>query len=109
MEKLNTGYLYNDKRIPNWGVIIIAIITGIVVYYFSTRNIGNSEPIKQTIEVKTAKRDSIISSVKNNSTQAAKKGDSLVKLLKNEPWRLSPEDMKDSTIVKYLKNYRYEE
>lgn len=105
METEKTPY-----RLPNWAVIAIAIIVGLTVYYFSTRSTNEpAKVIKTAIEAKTAKRDGIITEVKNNSTQAVKRGDSLVELLKHEPWKLSQQDMKDSAVVNFLKNYRYEE
>ena len=68
-----------------------------------------TETFKPRIEAKKQEIKDITADIKEHSKQSVKKGDSLVKLLEKEPWKLSSEDMKDSTIVNYLKNYRYEE
>lgn len=99
-----------SNRLPNWAVLAIAIVVGLTVYYASTRKsaLPVETVIKTQVQTKTVTRDSIVTVIKNNSTAGSKKGDSLVNLLKHEPWKLSNQDMKDSTVVNFLKNYRYE-
>ena len=90
---------------------IIAIITIILIskHFLIDRHNTPTETFKPRIEAKKQEIKDITTDIKEQSKQSVKKGDSLVKILEKEPWKLSKEDMKDSTIVNYLKNYRYEE
>lgn len=100
-----------SNRLPNSVVFFIAIVVGLAVFFITRKCTPKQKPetvIKTQIQTKTVTRDSIITVIKNNSTSGAKKGDSLVNLLKTEPWKLSNQDMNDSTVVNFLKNYRYE-
>lgn len=100
-----------STRLPNWASVLLAIIVGLGVYFITTRMQPKPEPeviIQEKITHVQDKRDSITGVIKNSSHAAAKKSDSLVNLLKHEPWKLSQQDMKDSTVVNFLKNYRYE-
>lgn len=87
-------------------------IIGFSLFYwllFHERHNEPTETLKPRIEAKKQEINHITTGIKEQSNQSVKKGDSLVKLLKKEPWKLSNEDMKDSTIVNYLKKYHYEE
>lgn len=100
-----------SNRLPNSVAFALAIVVGLAVFFITRYGTPKQKPetvIKTQIQTKTVTRDSIITVIKNNSTASSKKGDSLVNLLKHEPWKLTPTDMKDSTVVNFLKNYRYE-
>jgi len=87
-------------------------IIGFGLFYwilFNNEHNAPYETFKPRIEAKKHEIKDITTDIKEQSKQSVKKGDSLVNLLKHEPWKLSKEDMKDSTIVNYLKNYIDEE
>lgn len=87
-------------------------IIGFGLFYwllFNKEHNTPTETFKPRIEAKKQEIKDITNDIKEQSKKSVEKGDSLVKLLEREPWKLSKEDMKDSTIVNYLKNYRYEE
>jgi hypothetical protein len=97
--------LHSDSKLPNsfWYFLIISsIIVGVIVYRCSK---PKNYPQENQIKTAISKRDSIVNSEKQRSQAAIRKGDSLINLLKTEPWRLEEKDLKDTIIVEYLKNY----
>lgn len=91
------------------GLIAICILMLVIEYFYLRLPNTTNETFKPRIEAKKNEIKDITTDIKEQSKQSVKKGDSLIKLLEKEPWKLRKEDMKDSTIVNYLKNYIDEE
>lgn len=90
-------------------LISVCVLALTIKYFYFKEHNTRTETFTPHIEAKKKEIKDITTDIKERSKQSVKKGDSLVKLLEKQPWKLSNEDMKDGTIVNYLKNYRYEE
>ena len=100
-ERLNENDRDTQLRNDLTKLIVIVVISAAgLLYTFS--------PKKDDINAKQTERDTTIREVKKSSSEAAKKGDSLLNILKTKPYLLDKEDLNDSVVKEYLKNYKYE-
>lgn len=88
---------------------IVAIIVGAVVWNCTHKKIyPDEQKIQDSIGKHTADRDTIIQDVRESSSKAAKKSDSIIRTLQTEPWKLEEKDLEDSLVREYLRNYKYQ-
>lgn len=108
LKKMETEKTY---RLPNWGVILIAIVVGLMVWYI-TRPDPEGVKVKQkqktTIQSKidslTGVRTKEIKNVVSHSKTQAVKSDSLLKTIKHE--KIIVTDTTYSAMFEYIANYK---
>lgn len=100
----------NEKMPSSFWYFLIIVTLAVGGIYICTKpdSYPSEKTIKTAIEVKKQERDTIMSKTKKQSSQAAKKGDSIIKTLQSEPWKLEEKDLQDSIVREYLKNYKYQ-
>jgi hypothetical protein len=99
-----------NHRLPNWAVLLIAIIVGLLVYWVTRRDppdikaaeFGKKE-IVHDIDSLTKDRESVIEKTVNKSQTQATKADGLIKTLPNEKPIIR--DTTYSAMCRYITNY----
>lgn len=98
-------------RLPNWAVILIAIIVGLIVWYITRpdpEDVKAKQKQKTTIQSNidslTGVRTKTIDDVVSNSKTQAAKSDSLVKTLPNE--KPIFRDTTYNAMFEYIANYK---
>lgn len=97
-------------RLPNWAVILIAIIVGLVVYYITrpdpedikAAEFGKKD-IVHDIDSLTDARETVIEETVNKSQTQATKADGLIKTLPNEKPIIR--DTTYTAMCEYITNY----
>lgn len=107
----NNPHPHGNEKFPAsfwYFLIILSLIVGAVVWNCTRpEKYPSEQKIKDSIVQRAADRDTIISYVRKSSLKAAKKGDSLIRILQTEPHRLEEKDLEDSIVREYLRNYEY--
>lgn len=105
--------LNGKERLPaslRYLIIVLSIIVGLIAFNLTKpKEYPKEKEIEQKIDSAKTERKEIIESVKSKSEKAARKGDSLIHILKTEPYRLEEKDLEDSIVRAYLRNYHYQQ
>lgn len=110
---MTNNNINSKERLPGsfwYFLIVLSVIVGTIVYNCTKpKEYPKEEKIEQKIDSTKTERKGIIESVKSKSEKAARKGDSLILILKTEPYRLEEKDLEDSIVRAYLRNYHYQQ